>query len=54
MRTFFDTACTVLSNSIYLADMTVSKRPGTSDRIPIHFPVFNHLYPLFSVMMLET
>ena len=26
----------------WLADLTVSKWPGTSCRIEIHFPVFNH------------
>ncbi len=31
--------------SLYvLADLTVRKRPGTSNRIEIHFAVFNHLY----------
>ena len=35
-----------------LADLTVSKRPGTSDRIEIHFPVFKPLYLLFSCMKL--
>ena len=34
------------------ADLTVSKRPGTSYRIKIHFAVFNHLYLLFSFMKL--
>ena len=34
------------------ADLTVSKRPGTSYRIEIHFAVFNHLYLLFSVVKL--
>ena len=29
------------------ADLTVSKRPGTSSRIEIHFAVFNRLYLLF-------
>ncbi len=31
-----------------LADLSVSKRPGTSNRIEIHFAVFNHLYLSFS------
>ena len=35
-----------------LADLTVSKRPGSSDRIEIHFPVFKSLYLLFSYMKL--
>ena len=35
-----------------LADLTVGKRPGTSDRIEIHFPVFKPLYLLFSCMKL--
>ena len=34
------------------ADLTVSKRPGTSYRIKIHFAVFNHLHLLFSFMKL--
>ena len=37
---------------LLLADLTVSKRPGTSDRIEIHFPVFKPLYLLFSCMKL--
>ena len=36
----------------YPADLTVSKRPGTSSRIEIHFAVFNRLYLLFSFMKL--
>ncbi len=36
----------------YPADLTVSKRPGTSNRIEIHFAVFNHLYLCFSFMTL--
>ena len=39
-------------NAVELADLTVSKRPGTSYRIKIHFAVFNHLYLLFSFMKL--
>ncbi len=35
-----------------LADLTVSKRPGTSNRIEIHFAVFNHLYLCFSFVKL--
>ena len=31
-----------------VADRTVSKRPGTSHQIEIHFAVVNHLYLLFS------
>ena len=34
------------------ADLTVSKRPGTSYGIKIHFAVFNHLYFLFFFMKL--
>ncbi len=34
------------------ADLTVSKRPGTSNRIEIHFAVFNNLYLCFSFMKL--
>ena len=38
-----------------LADLTVSKRPGTSYHIEIHFAVGNHLYLLFSfVNLVET
>ncbi len=33
-----------------LADLTVGKRPGTSNRIEIHFAVFNHLYLCFSLI----
>ncbi len=33
-----------------LADLAVSKRPGTSNRIEIHFAIFNHLYLCFSFM----
>ena len=38
------------------ADLTVSKRPGTSYRIEIHFAFFNHsIYLLFSfVKLVET
>ena len=36
----------------YPADLTVSKRLGTSYRIKLHFAVFNHLYLLFSAMKL--
>ena len=35
-----------------IADLTMSKRPGTSYRIKIHFAVFNYLYLLFSFMKL--
>ena len=35
-----------------LADLTVSKRPGTSGRTEIHFAVFNHLYLCLSFMKL--
>ena len=35
------------------ADLTVSKRPGTSFRIEIHFAVFNRLYLLFSFIKLN-
>ena len=34
------------------ADLTVSKRSGTSNRIEIYFAVFNHLYLYFSFMKL--
>ena len=38
-----------------LADLTVSKRPGTSYQIEIDFAVVNHLYLLFSfVKLVET
>ena len=38
-----------------LADLTVSKRPGTGNQIEIHFAVVNHLYLLFSfVKLVET
>ena len=38
-----------------LADLTVSKRPGTCYQIEIHFAVVNHLYLLFSfVKLVET
>ena len=41
--------------SMILADLTVSKRPGTSYQIEIHFAVVNHLYRLFSfVKLVET
>ena len=44
-----------LNNNNNPADLTVSKRPGTSYRIQIHFAVFNHLYLLFSfVKLVET
>ena len=37
------------------ADLTVSKRPGTSYRIEIHFAVFSGLYLLFSfIKLVET
>ena len=41
-----------LKNPNKLADLTVSKRPGTSDRIEIHFAIFIRLYLLFSFMKL--
>ena len=38
-----------------LADLTVSKRPGTINQIEIHFAVVSHLYLLFSfVKLVET
>ena len=37
---------------INLADVTVSKRFGTSYQIEIHFTVVNHLYLLFSFVKL--
>ena len=40
---------------IYQPYLTVGKRPGTSYKIEIHFPVVNHLYLLFSfVKLVET
>ena len=36
----------------HLADLTVSKRPGTCYQLEIHFAVFNHLYLLFSFVNL--
>ena len=33
---------------IFLDDLTVNKRPGTSYQIEIDFAVVNHLYLLFS------
>ena len=39
----------------HLADLTASKRPGTSYQIEIYFAVVNHLYLLFSfVKLVET
>ena len=35
------------------ADLTVSKRPGTSYRVEIRFAVSNRLYFLFSFIKLE-
>ena len=32
---------------VHLAGLTVSKRPGTSCQIEIHFAVVNHLYLFF-------
>ena len=43
---FLETQCNIPAN------LTVSKRPGTSYRIIIHFAVFNHLYFVFSFMKL--
>ena len=40
------------AQTLLLADLTVSKRPGTSYQIEIHFAVVNHLYLLFSFMKL--
>ena len=53
------TAVSILRSSIdhrlLPADLTVSKRPGTSFRIEIHFAVFNRLYLLFSfIKLVET
>ena len=43
------------ATSLILADLTVSKTPGTSYKIEIHFAVVNHLYLLFSfVNLIET
>ena len=39
-----------LFSCLYPADLTVSKGPGTSYRIKIHFAVSEHLYLLFSFM----
>ena len=45
-------ACAI---NILSANLTVSKRPGTSYRMKIHFAVFNHLYLLFpSMKLVET
>ena len=44
--------CAILSDHHIPADLTMSKRPGTSYRIKIHFAVFKHLYLLFSFMKL--
>ena len=45
----------VTEHSYNSADLTVSKRPGTSYQIKIHFAVFNHLYLLFSfIKLVET
>ena len=39
----------------FLADLTVSKRPGTSYQIEIHVAAVNRLYLLFSfVKLVET
>ena len=43
-----DTICQYMAK----ADLTVSKRPGTSYQIEIHFAVVNHLYFLFSLVNL--
>ena len=41
--------------SFLLADLTVSKRPGTSCQIEMYFAVVNHVYLLFSfVNLVET
>ena len=42
----------VVGRKQQLADLTVSKRPGTINRIEIHFAVFNHLNLCFSFMKL--
>ena len=40
---------------LYLADLTVSERPGTNYRIEIRFAVFNRLCLLFSfIKLVET
>ena len=36
----------------HLADLTVSKRPGTSCQIEIHFAVSNYVYLLFPFLKL--
>ena len=44
----------IIEDSI-LADLTVSRKPGTSYQIEIHLAVVNHLYLLFSfVNLVET
>ena len=45
----------ILSDFLQLADLTVSKKSGTSYQIGIHLAVFNHLYLSFSfVKLVET
>ena len=42
----------IVINEIFVADLTVRKRPETSFRIEIHFTVFDRFYLLFSFMKL--
>ena len=44
--------CDPKATEINPTDLTVSKRPGTSYQIEIHFAVFNHLYLSFSIIKL--
>ena len=45
-------AAKYVSLTFYLADLTVSKRPGSGYQIEIHFDVVNHFYLLFSFLKL--
>ena len=47
----YDSFCSIFQYYL-LADLTASKRPGTSFGIEIRFTVFNRLYLLFSFMKL--
>ena len=42
----------MLEETVNLADLTVSKRPGAGYHIEIHFVVVKHLYLLFSFVKL--
>ena len=48
----FDQEEIFLALITYQSDLTVSKRPGASYQIEIHFAVVNHLYLLFSFVNL--